>query len=158
MEGLMRAAAEGDSRAKVNRALGSVGIQLTPEEDNTHYCIKASTAIVRFIAAKAEDPIEDMKNADDNFVAGIFSFVASNHLTHIIGAPFEMVASIVPLNLFGNDYASEVDALGNSFNTMTQEGRVIEAIGQNIAKWIATPTDEHLGKLVALYKLCKEHG
>ena len=153
----MRAAAEGDSRAKVNRALGTVGVRFESDDDNVQYCINASAVIVRLIAASAEDPIGNMTNDDDKFVAGIFSFATSNHLSHIIGAPFEMVASIVPLELFGTDYSSEVASLGDSFNTMSQEGRVIEAIGQNVAKWIATPTDDHLAKLVALYRLCKTH-
>ena len=94
---------------------------------------------------------------DDKFVPAIFCFVTSDHVSRIIGAPFEMVASIVPLDLFGLKYAEHVTLWGNSFNKMSREGRVIEAIGQNIAKWIVSPTDEHLKKLASLYKICCEH-
>jgi len=156
-ETLMRAAAEGDSRAKVNRALGSKGIQLTPEKNNHQYSIQASAAIVRLIAKKAGVPIGANGDDDDNFVAGIFAFVVSNHVSYIIGAQFEMVSSIVVIDLLGQDAASKVNDLAASYNRMSQEGRVVEAIGHNIAKWITAPTDDQFSKLAALYKVCREN-
>lgn len=157
VEGLIRAAAEGDSRAKINRALGSEGVQLTPKEDNHQYSIHASATIVRLIAKEAGVPIGVNGNEDDNFVAGIFAFVVSNHVSYMIGAQFEMVSSIVIIDLLGQDAASQVNDLAESYNRMSQEGRVVEAIGQNIAKWITDPTDEQFSKLAALYKLCREN-
>jgi hypothetical protein len=156
MESMMRAAGEGASRAKVNQALGTVGIQFPPENDNTLYCVRAASAIVRIITLKAGYST-DYADLDDRFVAGIFSFVVSNHVSLIVGAEFEFVAAIVPLDLFGHDFADQVDALGNSYNQMAQEGKVVEAIGQNVAKWIDKPTDEQLTKLASLFELCRRH-
>jgi hypothetical protein len=156
MEGLMQAK-EAESRAKVNRALGSVGVQLAPEPDNIQYCIKASSAIVRVITQKADAPSVGLMNEDDKFVAGIFCLVASSYVSGVVGAQFEMVSSTAAIDLLGLDYADRVSDLGESYSSMSQNGRVIEAIGQNIAKWIASPTDDRLDKLAKLYKLCREH-
>ena len=46
---LMSAAAEGEQRAKINAAIGSLDIQLPPENDNTQYCINTCAVIVRNI-------------------------------------------------------------------------------------------------------------
>lgn len=154
---LISAAAEGESRATVNRALGSKGVQLAPEDDNSPYSIQASANIVRLIAREAGIPIGIDGNDDDNFVAGIFAFVVSNHISYMIGAPFEIVSSIVVMDLLGQDAASEVNDLADSYNRMSQEGPIIEAIGQNVAKWVSAPTDEQFSKIVDLYKLCRNH-
>jgi len=148
-------AIEGTQRARVNHALASSGVELPVEINSTQFCIRASAATVRLIAQKASIPLD--ANDDDRFVAGVFSFVASNHQSRIIGAPFEMIASAVPLELFGIDYVDQVPDLADSYNRMAQGSRVFEAIGQNIAKWIANPTDAHLSSLASLYRLCREH-
>jgi hypothetical protein len=145
------------NRDKVNHALGSRAAQIPSGLDDSQYSIRASAAVVRLIAKEADILIGNDSEEDDDFVAGIFAFVVSNHITYLLGAPFEIVATIVVIDLLGQQAASEVPTLMNSFNRMAQEGRVIEAIGQNVAKWISTPTDERFDKLVALYKLCREH-
>jgi hypothetical protein len=146
-----------ETRAMVSRALESKAVQIPPALDNAEYSIRASVAIVRLIAKDANIQIGKSSDDDDGFVAGIFAFVVSNHITYIMAAPFEMVSSIVVIDLFGQQAANEVRTLANSYNRMAQEGRTIEAIGQNVAKWISTPTDERFDNLVALYKLCREH-
>lgn len=148
---------DSETRAKVNRALGSRAAQIPSGLDNSQYSIRASASIVRLIAKEANIPIGNGSDEDDDFVAGIFAFVVSNHITYIMDAPFEIVSCIVVVDLLGKQAASEVRTLANSYNRMAQEGRVIEAIGQNVAKWISTPTDERFDKLVGLYKLCREH-
>ncbi len=152
----VRAAAEGENRAKVNRALGSVGVQLPFEPDNTQYCIKASAALVRVVTEKVGVSMH-AADKDDRFVVGIFGFVAGDYFSGIMGAPFETVSSIVALDLLGVEYAAQIGSLGDSYNRMAQTGRVIEAIGQNIAKWVSAPTDEQLKKLADLFKLCRQH-
>ncbi len=59
----------------------------------------------------------------------------------MIGVQFEMVVSIVVIDLLGEDAASQVSDLAETYNRMSQEGRVVEAIGQNLAKWILVPSD-----------------
>ena len=76
-------------------------------------------------------------------------------------SPFEQVASLAPLELFKGArdplaMSAAVPEMGNAFNQMSQDGRVIEAIGQNIAGWINDPSDEQLDKLAKLYKLCRK--
>ena len=152
---IVSAAAEGESRAQVNRALGSVGVEFDAEPDNAQFCIKASAAVVELIMKRAgKDP--KSATSDDIFTGGVFGVVASNHLTRLVGAQFETVSSIVPLELFGLEAASDVPEIINAYNRITQEGRIAEAIGQNIALWIAEPSDERLDKLAKLYKLCND--
>src|SRR4051812_37453741 len=98
---------KGEGRARVNRALASEGVQLVAEPDNSQYCIKASAAIVRFIA---QGVVISMPTGDsnENFTAGIFAFVVSDYLTRIFEAPFEIVSSITVLELFGVGHAGEI--------------------------------------------------
>lgn len=156
-KGIMRSDSEGHNRSKVRRALESKGIKFASQLDNSQYSIQASAAIVRLIANDAGIPVKKGSDEDDDFVAGIFSFVVSNHICYMVGTQFETISSIVVIDLLGLEAASDVNDLADSYNRMTQEGRVIEAIGQNVAKWISTPTDEQFAKLVELYRLCREH-
>lgn len=153
---MMRAAAEGADRAKINQALGSVGVQQNPEPDNAVFSVKASAAIVRVIAKNAGRSIPTMDD-DDQFVAGIFAFVVSNHVSRLVGAPFETVSSLVLLDLFGLEWAANVSVIADSYNRMCQTGRVIEVIGVNVARWFNNPTHEQMGKLVELFDLCRKH-
>jgi len=95
---LMQAAAEGEKRAKINSALETVGIILEYEEDDTLFCVNSVSSIVKTIAERAGDPIENM-NDDGIFVAGIFAFTASDYLSQLIGAQFEMITSIVIIDI-----------------------------------------------------------
>ena len=100
-----------------------------------------------------------IREIDDEtkFVAGIFGFVASDYLSRVVEAPFEIVSSIVLLELFGTEYAEHIGRVGNSYNRMAQSGQVIKTIGQNIADWISTPTDERLEQLADLFRLCRKY-
>jgi len=147
---------DSEVRAKVDRALGSRAAQVPTGLDDSQYSIRASAAIVRVVAEAANMSIENGDEGDD-FVAGIWAFVVSSHITYIVGTSFEVIAPIVAMDVLGLEAASDVPTLINSYNRMAQEGRVTEAIGQNVAKWIFTPTDESFDKLVMLYKLCREH-
>ncbi len=86
-----------------------------------------------------------------------FCLVTSDQVTHRMGETFEFISSVVLIDLFGEDYASEITSLTDSYNSMCKNGNVVKAIGHTIAKWIASPTEEHFSKLVGLYKLCKEN-
>lgn len=153
----MRSDSELHNRSKLRRALESKGIEFASQLDNSQYSIRASAAIVRLIAKETGVAVKKGDYDDDNFVAGIFAFVVSNHISFMLGTQFEIVSSIVVIDLLGQEAASDVDDLADSYNRMTLEGHVIEAIGQNVAKWISTPTDEQFAKLVELYRLCREH-
>ena len=158
---LVRASAEGEQRAKINSAIGSLGIQLRPENDNALYCVKTCAVIVRAIIENYGTKIEDV-NDDDIFTAGLFLFVLSDHIARIVGAPFETVASIAPLELFSTTHsplemAEYVQLIGKLYNETMDKSRICEAIGQNLAKWIALPTHEQFDRLIQLYGLCREN-
>ena len=155
-EGMMRAAAEGSRRAQINAALGSKGIQLGFQKDNDQYCIQATSAIVSLIASDAGLEARNLK-VDDRFVAGLFVFVVSNHVSLLIGAPFEEVAFIAFVDCLGMEFAQEVDSVGSSYNKMSNEGRVIEAIGTTVVNWISRPTEENFSKLAKLFDVCRSH-
>jgi hypothetical protein len=152
---LVRASAEGGRRAKVKEALGTRGLTVT-QSDDTLYCVHAVAGIV-FDIAKSAGISTDFEDPDERFVAGIFAFVTANHVSLIYSATFEFVSSIAFLELFGKDRAEEVSSIGDSYNRMSSEGRVIEAIGNCFAKWIGEPTDNRFEDLVKLFRLCLDH-
>jgi hypothetical protein len=158
---MISAAAEGEHRAKINSAIGSLGIQLKPENNNALYCIKTSAVIVKNIMEQFGTNLSDV-DEDDIFTAGVFLFTVSNHITYVIRTPFEEVASITPLELFSathdpSEIANYVAAIGNTYNSISQSSKIIEVIGQNLITWIDAPTQEQFNKLVQLYGLCRKN-
>lgn len=161
MQTMMRAYAEGEERAKINQALGSLGIQLKSEDDSAQYSIKTTAAIVRAIMEKYGTDLKKI-NDDDMFTAGIFLFAISNHITRVVGAPFEQVAAITPLELLRESRSLEqlagyVNPIGNTYNNAAKNSKIIDAIGQNIVEWISTPEHDRFDKIVKLYGLCREN-
>ncbi|MCP5361667.1 MAG: hypothetical protein H6908_03360 [Hyphomicrobiales bacterium] len=158
---MMSAAAEGEQRAKINSAIGSLGIQLEPENDNSQYCIKVSSALVKKIMMSHGTTIKSAEN-DDILTAGLFLFVVSNHITRVVGAPFEEVSSIAVLDLFYDisspqEIAEYVNPIANLYNDASTNSKIPLAIGQNLVKWIEEPIHENYTRLVELYKLCREN-
>lgn len=154
MMDMVRTSREGEHRAQLARALGSAGIQLPEEPDNTAFCINASAAFVRMLLRRCELDA-NMMDDDDRFVVAIFCFSASNFISWHVGAPFEIVASVVPLDVFGPEYAIQVPSWGSSFNEMSKSGRIVEAITKSIERWFVEPTDSNLQKIVGLYTVCR---
>lgn len=157
---MMHSAAEGQQRANVNQALGSLGIQLPAEESNTQYCIKRTSALTKYIMTRAGTDTSCIED-DDIFTAGVFAFTIGNHLTRIIGAPFEEVTALTVLDLFHEDrpvkqLTEYIRPIIDTYNGLCTSSKIIEAIGQNVAKWINEPTDEQFTKLVSIYKLCRD--
>ncbi len=152
---LMQASVVGSRRSKVKEALATKSIKIGNEDDVLH-CAHSVAAIVRIVSKQAglNEPFD---NNDVRFVAGLFAFVASNHLSRMYSVEFEFVSSIACLELFGTERADEIGSLGRSYNQMSAEGKVVEAIGSTLARWIDRPTDENLVSMAKLFTLCLEH-
>ncbi|MAZ44204.1 MAG: hypothetical protein CMF48_03395 [Legionellales bacterium] len=106
MEWLARfvsAYAEGQQRAKINSALGSINVQLSPEDDNTQYSIQVSHNIVREIL-KAHGTNINETDEYDILAAGFLLFIVSNHISLLVGAPFEHVSSIAIICLLSERF------------------------------------------------------
>ncbi len=152
---LVQAAAVGSRRTKVKEALATKSVKIENEDDVLH-CVHSVAAIVRLVSKQAglNAPFDD---SDVRFVVGLFAFVASDHVSRMYSVEFEFVSSIACLELLGTERANEIRDLGDSYNQMSAEGKVVEAIGTTLAKWINGPTDENLFALARLFRLCLEH-
>lgn len=152
---LVQAAAIGSRRTKVKDALATKFVKIENEDDMLH-CAHSVAAIIRIVAKQSglNAPSDD---SDVRFIAGLFAFVASDHISRIYEVEFEFVANIACLELLGTERADEIGALGSSYNQMSVEGKVVEAIGNALARWIDKPTDENLTSLAKLFVLCLEH-
>ena len=158
---MMSAAAEGEQRAKINAALGSLDVQIEPIEDNAQYCIKTSALIVKKIV---EGYGTDLTKADDDDIItmGLFLFAVSNHITRVIGAPFEEVSAITLLELFSDVRPSEemtnyIPIVIDTYNSAATDSKIVDAIGQNFVKWLNEQTHSQFEKLIVLYKMCREN-
>lgn len=155
--------AEDSDRTAIDLALATIGIDTASEDDKTQLCITATRAIVTAIMLRAG---VRPREADDDgrFVGGIFAFVASDYITRLVGAEFEMVSSIAVIAMFFDpdtalDGAQLVQEVGSAFNKMVHRdgSKDLQAIGQSIAGWINDPTDARLASLAELFKVCREH-
>ena len=165
---MARSFAEGESRAKINRALGSIGVQLSADTENRDYCVTASIELVRAVIKRADKVISSV-DVDDRFIGGLFAFVAGYHFSKMIGAQVEIVCPIAASMLFppttvagsatAGDIAREV---ADSFNRMAREGpegaegQVLDVIGKGIVLWIEQATEDPLGKLAGLFLECRK--
>jgi hypothetical protein len=156
---LMTAAAEGEQRSKINAALSSLGIQLEAEEDNSQYCIKTTAAFVKKIVEEYGTDIQNA-NDDDIVTAGIFLFTVSNHITRVIGAPFEAVSSITLFELFSDvksigELTEYIPIIGSTYNTAAENTKIIDAIGQSFVNFLNEQQYSQFENLIKLYGICR---
>lgn len=152
---VVKAAAQGAERARVVRALATVGLQLDTKLDDEQFCVKAVIAIVRELAqASRQTPI--WIDDDHRFTAGIFAFTLSNSLSYRLGSLFETVSTQAALILTSvgtgdDDDFRDVDDLASVYNDLTTKGRIVEAIGTTFSRWLVTPTRDNYSSLAKLY-------
>lgn len=157
---MMRIAAEGQERSKINAALGSLGLEQERVDDSSQYCIKTSVAFVKKIIEEYGTNINEPDD-DDIITAGVFLFVISNHITRVIGAPFEIVSAITPLMLFSNstrikDIPDLVSVIIDTYNGAAENTKITDAIGQNFVKYLDQQEYSQFRKIVELYGICRE--
>lgn len=151
----LRAMTEGNARARVNRALGTLGADVPPEPKNVDFCVSAATSFMNELARAAGLDCSSLDD-DEAFVLGLFSMVASDHLCHIVGAQFEMASVGAHIMVFGPDRAESFPSLIDSYNTMATRGDMIQVIGNAIAKWFGEPSTENFARLSKLLSVCLE--
>ncbi|MBZ0227531.1 MAG: hypothetical protein K8F58_03610 [Bauldia sp.] len=155
--------ADGAGRGRIERALRSIGRPLPAEPDDTQFCISATREIVTAIMERAGTTPRTAED-DSRFVAGIFTFVASDYISRTVGAQFEMVSSVAVIGLFfdlrnAREGGALVNEVANAYNKLALQdgGQTLQAIGQNIAGWINEPSDARLSRLADLFAVCREN-
>ena len=156
---MMKALAEGQSRAQVNRATGTIGAQFESDPDNNHYCMNAVAALVPIVMRDAGCDMADLSKPDI-FNGSIFAFTFSSHLSRLIGAQFEIISTAVLIPLFyrpvkkhGAELSELMPYVIDMFNKLSTHGQVVTDIGQRFADWVTTPSPENYERMVHSYRV-----
>ena len=115
LESMMTAAATGEQRARINRALGSLDVELPRIEKNRDFCVKASSEFIKALA-RASDISLFSPTDDEAFVLGIFSIITSDYVSQKVGAQFESVATVAFLDAFGIGSEKRLPDILGSYN------------------------------------------
>lgn len=144
-----------DQRA-IEHALASVDLPILPQSDATQFCIKAAANVARAIAARARFSVDDLDEGG-KLVTALFGLAAGDRLSASLNAPFSVVASVVPVDLFGADYAAEFPRLERAYRRLAEGSEVLGAISGNISEWIVAPSDHRIERLAAIFVICRQH-
>jgi hypothetical protein len=150
---LMKAAAEGQRRALVNAAIGTLGVAFKADPDTTEYCINAVAAIVPVVMQRAGCDMEKLPKTDV-FNGSLFAFIYSDHLTRIVGAPFETVASVTLIPLFNRHVPGAMPDLMSAvidFYNRIAEAESTRDVGGRFAQWISDPSHDNFDRMVASF-------
>src|SRR5271166_5819372 len=136
----------GANRGAILQALQKSGARLDDERDNSQFCIRASSAIVRLVAERAGVSISELADRD-RFPFAILAFTVSDLISQMIGTPwdkekimFESISSITAVDLFGVDYAGEIGKVADAYNGLAGEGGPVRALGLSVRAWIDDPS------------------
>lgn len=140
----------------IEDALASVNMQIPPQVDVTQFCIKAAASVARAIAERARFSIDDMDNGG-KLVTALFGLAASCQLSASLDAPFEVISSVVPRDLFGANYAAELPGIERAFQRLATTSGILKTIEDNIREWIVAPSDLRLERLAAMFVICRRH-
>ena len=157
---MYHAAAAGEKRKIIDRAIESLNGEKSEATDPKSYCVSSVLTLVKaFRKLFGKNP--DTEDADEQFVIGIFAMVTSDIITQQIGPSFEEVSTAVLVILSApshqmDDRSNYLGEITHAYNRMNVEGRTTEAIGKTIVAWIDDPSHERLEKLRELYVLCYE--
>jgi hypothetical protein len=146
----------GLNQSAIENALASVDMQILPQVDVTQFCIKAAANMARAIVGRARFSLDDLDD-DGKLVAALFGLSAGDRLSMSLNAPFEIVSSVVPMDLFGPDYAAELPRLQQVHLRLTRNSWTLKAIGDNISEWIVTPSDQRFDRLATIFVICRRY-
>ena len=146
----------GLDQSAIERALASVDVQVLPQVDATQFCIKAAANMTRAIIGRARFSIDDL-DEDGKLVTALFGLAAGDQLSTSLNAPFEIVSSVVPMDLFGSDYTAELPRLRQAHMRLTRSSWILKSIGDNMGDWIVEPSDQRFDRLAAIFVICRRH-
>lgn len=158
MKALNETYLEGVERAIIDRALETLSVELDHIDNRTEYCFKRSSEIVTEIVKSCGTDIK--LDDDDILTAGLFLFVVSNHISYKLDTSFEQVSSMAVAAFLKNNKTIEeipdyINAIAGIYNKTAVDSKVTIAIGQNLIKWLESPSDEHFSKLLEIYGICR---
>ncbi|HLH51801.1 MAG TPA: hypothetical protein VKV96_20860 [Roseiarcus sp.] len=144
-----------DQRA-IEQALASVDLRVSPQPDATQFCIKAAANVARAVAARAHFSLDDLDEGS-KLVTALFGLVAGDRFSASLNASFSVVASVIPVDLFGGDYAAEFPRLERAYRRLGERSEVLKAISGNISEWVLAPSDQRIERLAAAFVICRRH-
>ncbi|MEF2072266.1 hypothetical protein [Consotaella aegiceratis] len=151
---MMRAAAEGENIARFRSAASMIGAQ-TSGLEGSRFVGVVSGRLARRLIDEASYFWEDK---DAQFVAGLFAFVACNHVSYKTGDPFEESTVIAILEIVTPELERAADLHSEVVKTYNGLGenqpKLMQAIGQTTARWFSEPSDENLRSLADLFEVC----
>jgi len=140
----------------IEQALASVDLRISPQPDVAQFCIKAAANVARAIAARAHFSVDDLDEGGQ-LVTALFGLAAGDRFSASLNAPFSLVASVIPVELFGLDYAAEFPRLEGVYRRLGERSGVLRAISGNISEWILAPSDHRIERLAAAFVICRRH-
>lgn len=152
----LRLPSQGFDQRAIEQALASVDLRISPQPDATQFCIKAAANVARAIAARAHFSVDDLDDGG-KLVTALFGLAAGDRFAASLNAPFSVVASVVPVDLFGLDYAAEFPRLESAYRRLDEHTEILKAIGSNISEWILAPSDHRIARLAAAFVICRQH-
>ncbi|HKJ62528.1 MAG TPA: hypothetical protein VKA94_11160, partial [Hyphomicrobiales bacterium] len=100
---------------------------------------------------------------DDLYTGGVFVFIIANHISYILEARFESAATLGVMAFLASngmsveDASLSIDPISQTYNNMASstanDGKYNLVVGQHVANWCNTPSEENFNKLVELYNL-----
>ena len=155
-ESMMTAAASGEQRARINRALGSLGVELPPADKNSDFSVKASAEFIKALSHSSGISLVSPTD-DEAFVLGIFSLITSDYVSQKVGAQFEGVATVAFLDAFGLRSQQRLPEILGSYNEMATKGDMTKVIGTVLARWFSQPSPENFKTVQNLLDECIRH-
>lgn len=153
----------------ISDALNSLEIKLTenPFSDGDKFCVEATISIVQKILKKNNIQVNNLKIADNDFLTiGIFTFSIASYISDVMGCGFETVSSLALFRILWESDNQEfaeaatigscINIIGEQYNGVLKNQRLIEAICNTLITWIYNPKKENFDKLCSLYSLCQK--
>ncbi len=160
---LVKAAAEGEKKSQVNRALRFVGMTRLEKESDAQYAGRSADFITQMIMKHA-NVYEQTASDDDLYTAAIFIFILANHLAYVMETDFELASSSGAMIFFARnnmDIKSAMQSIftiAKTYNAMAAENdRYLLAVGKNFVEWIETPNIEIIDRLADLFNVGRQN-
>ena len=147
------------SKGMISGAIEDNGIDINGAATVDDFSVQGSKAVGRIILNKLGIGVGE-GTGDDIFVAGAFVVGAGNYISHNMSGNFEVIAGAALVAFYSEEGVDDVGSLTsetiNAYNSLMTDGKLGVAMMGCIAKFFENSGEEHLDKLVELYKICRE--
>jgi hypothetical protein len=149
-------------RERLTTIVRKYSLRITDEGDDIYLVAAVAAHITRTVIIDCGWEPKNLPD-DQKFAAAVFSIVAADYCSRLVGRPLEMAHTITVLELF---WPADPSALGSLIRQAAEEYnrmlanpidyQVIKSIGNNIAKWIDERGEKAPHKLSLFLKIIVE--